>query len=288
MNHDYDAELRKEIRKFISACHILHHHGILDAYGHLSFRHPLKPDIFLMSRSIASALVSSSDDLIQYYVADCRPLIPSKLSESYLERFIHSEIYKQYPNINSVVHSHSETVIPYTVNRVRLRPVMHLAGFLRPKGPPVWDIAAVQVQKKFAVTGREDLSQVLEPPREDQVDILVKDEYYGRKLAYSFAQGGAVTLMRGHGFTAVGDSIEMAVFRAIYTEKNARTLTASMVGQESARATMSFGTGSDPGIYTLSRQEALASNDVVEATLQRPWDLWVREVEVLPLYRNNA
>lgn len=282
MNHDYDPELRKEIRKFISACHILHHHGILDAYGHLSFRHPFKPDIFIMSRNIASALVSSSDDLIQYYVADCRPLIPSKLSESYLECFIHSEIYKQYPDINSVIHSHSETVLPYTVNRVKLRPVMHLAGFLRPKGPPIWDIAAVQVQKKFAVTGSEALA------KEDQVDILVKDEYYGRKFAYTFAQGSAVTLMRGHGFTAVGDSIEMAVFRAIYTEKNARTLMASMMGQESARATLFFGTGSDLGIYTLGKQEALASNDVVKATLQRPWDLWVKEVEVLPLYRNNA
>ncbi|KAK4227458.1 class II aldolase and Adducin N-terminal domain-containing protein [Podospora fimiseda] len=280
MNEDYDAALRREARKYIYASHILHHHGVLDAYGHISFRHPFKSDIFIMSRNTASALVSSPEDLIQYYIESSRPLDPLKVKESYLERFIHSEIYKQYPQINSVVHSHSETVIPYTVNRVRLRPVLHLAGFLNPKGPPVWDIA--NCQRKYAVTGAEALE------KKDEVDILVKDEFYGRKFAYNFLNGSAVALMRGHGFTTVGETIEEAVFRAIYTEKNARVLTASMAVQDSARATMSFALGADPGILTLNKQEALASNQVIKATIQRPWELWVREVEALPLYRNNV
>ncbi|KAK3990988.1 class II aldolase and Adducin N-terminal domain-containing protein [Cladorrhinum sp. PSN332] len=272
--------MQREIRKYINACHILHHHGVLDAYGHLSFRHPFKRDIFIMSRSIASALVSSSRDLIQYYVQTCRPLDPLKAPDSYLERYIHSEIYKQYPQINAIVHSHSETVIPYTVNRVKLRPVLHLAGFLNPKGPPVWDIA--NCQQKYAVTGAEALE------KKDEVDILIKDEFYGRKFAYNFLNGSAVALMRGHGFTVVGESIEEAVFRAIYTEKNARVLTASMAAQDSARATLSFAIGADPGIYTLNKQEALASNQVIKATVQRPWELWVREVEALPLYQNET
>ncbi|KAK4161577.1 class II aldolase and Adducin N-terminal domain-containing protein [Cladorrhinum sp. PSN259] len=279
MNEDYDAALQTEVRKYVSACHILHNHGVLDAYGHVSFRHPFKSGCFIMSRNVASALVSSPDDLIQYYVVDCRPLDPSKASESYLERFIHSEIYKQYPQINAIVHSHSETVIPYTVNRVKLRPVLHLAGFLKPKGPPVWDIAICQ--QKYAVTGAEALE------KEDSVDLLVKDEFYGRKFAYNFINGSAVTLMRGHGFTAVGNSIEEAVFRAVYTEKNARVLTTSMATQDSARGTLSFAIGADPGIHALNKQEALASNEIIKATMQRPWELWVREVEALPLYQNN-
>lgn len=46
------------------------------------------------------------------------------------ERYIHSEIYKRFSGVNSAVHSHSSDVVPYSVNGVPLKPVIHTAGFL--------------------------------------------------------------------------------------------------------------------------------------------------------------
>ncbi|KAK5652090.1 hypothetical protein OQA88_10868 [Cercophora sp. LCS_1] len=74
-------------RKLIAGNHILHHHGLLDAYGHLSFRHPEDPEIFVMSRSIAPATVSSPDDLVEYTVPEGEAFDPSS-PEGYAERRI--------------------------------------------------------------------------------------------------------------------------------------------------------------------------------------------------------
>lgn len=88
---------------------------VVDAYGHLSARHPLKPDVFVMPRNMPPATVASQRDLVEYYVSDASPVDPTA-PRGYLERCIHSEIYKKYPTINSVIHSHSHAVVPYTVS----------------------------------------------------------------------------------------------------------------------------------------------------------------------------
>lgn len=88
---------------------------VVDAYGHLSARHPLKPDVFVMPRNMPPATVASERDLVEYYVSDASPVDPTA-PRGYLERCIHSEIYKKYPTINSVIHSHSHAVVPYTVS----------------------------------------------------------------------------------------------------------------------------------------------------------------------------
>jgi len=118
-----------QLQDLISANHILHHNKVVDAYGHVSLRHPSDPTIFIMSGDKAPALVSSPIDLIQYYISDSSPVDP-KAKKGYQERFIHSEIYKRYPHINSVVHSHSEAVLPFTMNGVPMKPAFHIAGFL--------------------------------------------------------------------------------------------------------------------------------------------------------------
>jgi ribulose-5-phosphate 4-epimerase/fuculose-1-phosphate aldolase len=107
----------------------LHYQKVVDAYGHISLRHPSNPSVFIMSGDKAPALVSSPSNLIQYYVSDSSPVDP-KSKKGYQERFIHSEIYKRFPHINSVVHSHSEAVLPYTMNGVPMKPAFHIAGFL--------------------------------------------------------------------------------------------------------------------------------------------------------------
>jgi hypothetical protein len=113
----------------ITGLHILHYNGVLDAYGHVSVRNPNNGSNFFMSRNLAPALVANSSDLVEYYVEDAAPVDPNAPG-GFLERYIHSELYKRFPNINSVVHSHSPQVVPYTFSGVPLRPTLHMAGFL--------------------------------------------------------------------------------------------------------------------------------------------------------------
>lgn len=117
------------LKDLITANHILHHHHILDAYGHISLRNPNNPHTFFLSHSIAPALVSSPSDIVEYNIEDASP-VKKDVSAGYKERCIHSEILKKYPGINSVVHSHSEAVLPYSISGVEMKPCIHMAGFL--------------------------------------------------------------------------------------------------------------------------------------------------------------
>ncbi|KAK3687600.1 class II aldolase and Adducin N-terminal domain-containing protein [Podospora appendiculata] len=264
------AHLRSLYRKFIDGSHILHHHGVLDAYGHLSFRHPLKPDVFVMSRSIAPALIASLDDLVEYRVSDAEPVRPDPLKTGFAERHIHSEIYRRHNHINAAVHSHAEAVIPYTITGVPLKACYHMAGFLGAAGVPVYDISA------FYGPG-------------DTQDMLVRNHHLGAPLASLFDNGNAVALMRGHGFTAVAESIESAVFRAIYTQKNA-AIQSSTMGMLAAAKSMRLlpEEEEEPGIRFLSEEEAHTTTGMTEWSVQRPWALWVKEVSASELYVNSA
>lgn len=101
----------------ITANHILHNQGVLDAYGHISARNPQDPATFFLSRNLAPALVASRDDIEEYRVEDAAP-VNKNGTKGYVERLIHSEIYKRYKDVNSVVHSHSEAVVPFSVSSV--------------------------------------------------------------------------------------------------------------------------------------------------------------------------
>ncbi|KAL3441843.1 class II aldolase and Adducin N-terminal domain-containing protein [Aspergillus insuetus] len=256
------------LRTLITGSHILHHHGILDAYGHLSVRHPNNKDTFLMPRNIAPALLSSAADIVEYRVEDAAPVLPSSPA-GYVERYIHSEIYRRYPEIKSVIHSHSADVLPYTITAVDLRPCMHMAGFLG-KQVPRFDIAQVYAE-------------------EDVWDLLVRTQRLGEHLAACFAQEreesyNPVVLMRGHGFTVAGAGIEESVFRAIYTAENARIQTASLSLQLAASTRP---LKPDESLYYLEDAELDAATLMGQWSVMRPWKLWVREVETGGLYVNN-
>ncbi|KAL2021344.1 hypothetical protein VTK56DRAFT_7315 [Thermocarpiscus australiensis] len=267
---DYSAQMQQYYHRVIDACHILHHYGAVDADGHISFRHPRQPDVFIMPCNKAPAAVSSEADLVEYRVCNAEPLDPSAPG-GHIERRIHSEIYKHFKDVNSIVHSHSAAIIPYTISTVRLRPCSHVAGFLRDRGPPVFDIATY-----------------MEP--DDQRDLLIRTERLGRKLAFGFSGGDVVVLMRGHGFTVVADSIELAVFRAIYTLKNAATQSEALNLQAAAQTSLSLTYLRNPkqGIHYLSKEEADAAAKTAQEkeAVQRSWELWVREVQASKLYMN--
>ena len=124
------------LQDLVAANRILADEGVLDAYGHVSIRHPGNPNRYLMSRSLAPILVNAAD--IMEYDLDSNPVDP-KGRTSVLERFIHGEIYKARPVVKAVIHSHSPAVIPFGITQVPMRPVYHLASFLW-VGVPVYEI----------------------------------------------------------------------------------------------------------------------------------------------------
>lgn len=259
--HNNDSELSLLRRKLIDASHILHYHGVLDAYGHVSFRHPFRPDVFVMSRSMAPGTVSSSEDLVTYNVADASPVGETQAA-GFIERMIHSETYKRHPHVQSVVHSHAEDVVSYSIAGVPFRACYHMAGFLGARGAPVFDIADH--------TGPEDVP-----------NMLVCNARLGAALAACFDDGNVVALMRGHGFTTVAGSIELAVLQAVYTKKNATISTSALCIQAA------LGQGPRRLRY-LTDSEAEAAAKANEGTAQRPWKLWVEEVRACSLYNNLA
>jgi len=177
-----------------AANRILARHGVLDGFGHVSARHPEHPDRFLLSRSLAPALVTPAD--VMTFDLDANAL-GGDARRPYLERFIHGAIYRQRPDVRAVVHSHSPSVIPFSASSVRLQPIYHMASFIG-RGAPVFEI-----RERFGTT-----------------DMLVRNVEQGAALAERLS-GDALVLMRGHGFCTVGESVAEAVYRAIYTESNA-------------------------------------------------------------------
>ncbi len=233
------AKVRDALGDLVAANRILAAQQVLDAYGHVSIRHPGDPKRFLLSRSRAPELVTAQD--IMEFDLDSNALHGDDRGP-YLERFIHGRIYATRPDVMAVVHSHATSVIPFASSSVKLRPLYHMAGFLG-DGAPVFDI-----RRRFGST-----------------DMLVANNAQGDALAVELA-AGAVALMRGHGYVAVGTTLPVAVYRAIYTQTNAAL-------QHNAIAL-----GGD--ITYLDAHEAAKTQVTVEANIGRPWELWKKSVKL--------
>lgn len=228
---------REALQTLAQASRILAQRGVFDAFGHISMRHPTAPDRFLMPRSISPALVEA-DDIMEFDL-DATPCDQRDRGVFY-ERFIHGQIYRARPDVMSVVHSHSLSVIPFSVVETPMRAMYHNAAFIA-AGVPVFDIA-----EKFGPT-----------------DMLVGDNAKGAELARVLADK-AVVLMRGHGSVAVGPSVETAAFRAIMTENNARLqLAAIQLGGP---------------IHALDVTEGALADELNLKVVQRPWQLWTRQL----------
>ncbi len=181
----------------VIANRILAHEGVLDAYGHVSVRHPSKPDRFLISCSRAPELVTKQD-IVEYHLTG-EPVQKDGRSP-YLERFIHGAIYEARPEVISVIHSHAEDTLPFGLTREPLRAVIHNASRMG-LHVPVWDI-----RDAFGDT-----------------NMLVSNVAQGRDLAHALGEN-SVVLMRGHGFAAAGQNLREVVGLAVYVPKNARVL----------------------------------------------------------------
>lgn len=183
------------IEDLVAANHILAAENVVDGYGHVSARHGRDGDRFLISRSVAPELVQPDDILELDLDGNAVDLRGRTL---YLERFIHGEIYRARPDVKAIVHHHSAAVIPFSITKVPLQPVYHMAAFVG-QGIPVFEIRDAG----------------------GTTDMLVRTPELGRALAVTLADKPAA-LMRGHGAVVVGRSIPEAVARSVYLQMNAR------------------------------------------------------------------
>jgi HCOMODA/2-hydroxy-3-carboxy-muconic semialdehyde decarboxylase len=228
------------VEDLVAANRILAMEGILDGFGHVSVRHAQNAQQFLLARSMAPALVTRADILT--YDLEGR-VVTGTDPGSYLERFIHGEIYRSRPDVRAVVHCHTTSLIPFAASDVPMRAMFHMAVFVA-EGVPVFDIRAAA----------------------GPTDLLVRTPELGRALATTLGSKHAV-LMRGHGAVVTATSIPNVVARSIYLDVNARAQMqaialggkVSYVQPDEARLRMS-----DPNEY---------------ARYARAWDLWKRKLE---------
>jgi ribulose-5-phosphate 4-epimerase/fuculose-1-phosphate aldolase len=225
------------IADLVAASHILADQGVLDGFGHVSLRHPGAANRYFLSRAIAPAIITP-DDIMEFDL-DSNP-VDQRGRLMYIERYIHGEIYKARPDVNAVVHSHSPTVVPFTVSSVKLQAICHMSAFIG-GGVPNFEIRDTA----------------------GMTDLLIRDAQLGHDLAKTLGNHD-VALMRGHGNICVGANVMTAVYRAVYTEVNARL-------QAQAIALGGSVTFLDKGEYDLINGRA-------DKHFHRPWQMWKRRV----------
>ncbi len=222
-----------EIHDLVAANRILADQGVLDGYGHVSMRHSGAANRYFLSRSKSPAIITAAD--IMEYDLDSNP-VDQQGRLMYIERYIHGEIYKARPDVNAVVHSHSPAVIPFGVTTVKLRPICHMSAFLKDNVP------------NFEIRDCDGMT-----------DLLIRNTKHGAGLARVLGSSD-VALMRGHGNVCVGPNIMTAVYRAVYTEVNARL---------QAQAIAIGGP-----ISFLEPEECELITSRRDTNFQRPWAMW--------------
>lgn len=223
----------------VIANRILAYHGVVDAYGHVSVRHPGDPARHLLSRSLSPGIVTPGD--IVEFTHDGRPVGP-ETRPLYLERFIHGAVYAVRPDVMAVLHAHAEDVLPFTITPVPFRPVIQAVGDMG-RDIPVWDIA-----DKFGAG----------------TNLLVANEAQGQDLARALGSG-RIALMRSHGFVQVGFTLYDLIRLAIYIPRNARVLLNAMRISGEVR-------GLSDG--EIAARMAL---DPDSPAMRRGWEFWARE-----------
>ena len=185
------AEVRYQVAL---ANRMLANEGVLDAFGHVSLRHPTDPGRYLLSRSRSPGLIEAAD--ILEFTLDSKPVARPTV-QLYAERVIHGCIYQARPDVMAVCHHHAPAVMPFCIAGVPLIPVIHVAAIMG-ETVPFWD-------------QRDDFGDT---------NLLVVKQEEGRSLARALGPHSAV-LMRRHGATVVGANVRELVFRSIAMCQNA-------------------------------------------------------------------
>jgi ribulose-5-phosphate 4-epimerase/fuculose-1-phosphate aldolase len=186
--------LQAALDELVTANRILAREGVVDAFGHVSIRHPEYSDRYILSRARAPECIEI-EDLMQFAL-DGTPIEPAG-RQPYAERFIHGAVYERRPEIHAVVHNHSPSVIPFGITGTPLKPVMHMCASMGVEVPS-WDS-----RTSFGDT-----------------NLLVTTLQMARDLAATL-DARPVALMRGHGCVVAGTSLRDVVFNSVYLELNA-------------------------------------------------------------------
>jgi ribulose-5-phosphate 4-epimerase/fuculose-1-phosphate aldolase len=233
------APTRQEaLGELVAANHVLAKLKVVDAFGHITMRDPANSQRYLMARAIAPLLATEQD--IMEFDLDSNP-IDGRVGAASFERFIHGEIYKLRSDVSAIVHSHSPSIIPFSVSQTPLRPISHVGAFLSP---------AVPVYDPRATVGPSNL--------------LISNQRLGKALAEALG-GNTAVLIRGHGDAVVAPSVGLAVYRAFHTEMNAQLLLQARL--------------LDGPIKFLEPDEAAKANDLRNTGYIRQWGLWKRELD---------
>ena len=217
---------------------LLANEGILDAFGHVSMRHPSNPKRFLISRHRAPKLVEPSDVL--EFTLDNKPVVPTD-ARLYGEMVIHSCIYEARSDVHAVCHHHAPGILPFCISGTELKPVYHL-GATMGAHVPFWD-------------SRDDFGATA---------LVVTRPEEGRSLAKALDHNWTV-LMRRHGATAVATDLRQLVFRTIYTCRNAEL-------QSQAHA------HGHVAALSAEEIEKAAAYNLRPGPIERAWDFWVRRL----------
>lgn len=267
------SSIQSLLDELVLASKILAHHGVVDAFGHVSSRHPDNKETFLMSRNMPPALVDS-EDIVAYHVKDASA-ISSDAPRGFLERVLsvldtnilrlradrhslcrHAAIYKEHPGVHAVVHFHAPQLLPFGLvgeDKAPFKAVYHMASFLGSEPAPIFDIA-----DKFGA----------------KTNMLVTSMEHGLEMAAKLRVTGdastdqPLVLMRGHGATVVADNLKAVVFRAIYSLRNA----------EISYQAMQLCNGDCTNIRFLSKEEAAGATQAMSGQMERPWSLWVSQI----------
>ena len=193
--------LDEALNELVIANRILANENVVDAYGHVTVRHPNQPERFFMAHMLAAPEMVERPDIVEFGL-DGEPVSDGRTPS--IERFIHSAIYEARPEVQAVVHAHAEDILAFGITNVPLRPVIHSGSFIGTH-VPVWDIA-----DNFGDT-----------------NLLVSNMAQGRDLAHCLGDNNVV-LMRGHGFAAAARSLIDVVRLSVYLPRNARVQLAAM------------------------------------------------------------
>jgi ribulose-5-phosphate 4-epimerase/fuculose-1-phosphate aldolase len=188
------------LHELILATRILANEKVLDAFGHVSVRHPRDPQRYFIPRHRAPELAEISD-LVELTL-DSEPVRPTDF-RLYSEKVIHGEIYKARPDVHAVCHHHAHTVLPFAISGQQIVPVFHLGAVVG--HVPFWD-----QRDEFGDTNM----------------LVVKPEE-GASLARALGPNWMV-LMRRHGATVAGTNIRELVFRCVFGSDNCKLLAQAM------------------------------------------------------------
>ena len=237
---EQNPAVKTAVEELVLANHILYDQNAVDGYGHISVRNPANPNTFFLARSVAPSVVRV-EDIMEFDMNG--KALNGDTRVAYGERFIHSGVLKNRPDINSVIHGHASPVLPYGLTGTTLKPVYHMSAFLG-EGAPIFEI------RNFA------------KPNPD-TDMFVSSVELGDALSKTMGLQYFV-LMRGHGYATGADSIKKAVFRTVYAIQNASIQSEAMkMGQ----------------VQYLSPGEAVSAQETIEKTIGRPWQLWSERVK---------